>query len=90
MAKSLWCRLDWHKWARRNVEGGGQYLVCVRCGKEDHGTLSTPGRWAGASEAGPCAPDVGRGWPSTKIWDGVHPVAAGVQDVLGSGLQSVP
>jgi hypothetical protein len=47
MAKSLRCRLGWHKWIKRNVDGGGQYLVCVRCGKEDHGTLSTPGAMGG-------------------------------------------
>jgi len=47
MAKSVRCRLGWHKWIKRNVDGGGQYLACARCGKEDHGTLSTPGAMGG-------------------------------------------
>jgi hypothetical protein len=43
VAKSLRCLVGWHKWIKRSVDGGGRYLVCQRCRKEDHSTLSTPG-----------------------------------------------
>ena len=66
MAKSLWCRLGWHKWARRNVDGGGQYLVCVRCGKEDHGTV----RRSTCAAVSTCRPSTSTAdparWPATS------------------------
>ena len=42
MAKSLACRVGWHKWRNRVTDEGQRYVVCERCGKED--------------EAGPVAP----------------------------------
>jgi hypothetical protein len=32
--KSWRCRLRWHRWVRRYVDDGAQYVVCTRCGHE--------------------------------------------------------
>ncbi|MCW6004810.1 hypothetical protein K1W54_09455 [Micromonospora sp. CPCC 205371] len=39
MGKPLPCRLGWHKWIRRFTADNRRYRQCVRCGKDDDGSL---------------------------------------------------
>lgn len=47
MAKSLLCRIGWHKWRTEKNDSGEQYVTCRRCGKFDNGPGVTPPIGAG-------------------------------------------
>jgi hypothetical protein len=43
MAKSLRCRLGWHRWTRKQSDDGKQYLACRDCGKDKDSPANVPG-----------------------------------------------
>jgi hypothetical protein len=42
MAKSLLCRLGFHRYVTQHTEDGGLYRACARCGHQDPGGPMIP------------------------------------------------